>query len=120
MRRTILVLAAAFGIALAVVLGIRLETASLSVVVGVVLGIVAGLPVSGALLYLMWRERQERLRLEEEQWRRQERTTPASPPVIVLNAGQGSSRLPGPGGFALGHSQDRDFVIVGEEDLRQQ
>lgn len=122
MRTWFLLMAAAFGITLAVVLGVRLEEGSLAVVVGVVCGILAGLPVSGALFYLFWRERQERLRLEQRSWRGVERPA-AAPPVVILNSGRGAELLPRgfePQGYALGEAGPREFVIVGEEDPSQQ
>ncbi len=115
MRKAMLVLAGAFGAALALVLGLRLETAGLSVVAGVLLGIVAGLPVNGVLLYLFWRERQERERLEER--RREEVCRPAAPapPVVILQSGRPvDPALPAP--RRQGVAEEREFVIVGEED----
>jgi hypothetical protein len=118
MKQGFLIAAAVFGLALAIILGLRLEQASLAVVVGIVCGIVAGLPMSGALFYLFWRERRERLQQEERQWRRSEQAAPAAPPVIVLNAGggRGADMLP-PGRLSLGQAQPREFVIVGEEEF---
>lgn len=112
MRRGFWVAAVAFGVTLALLVGLRLEERSLAVVVGVVCGILAALPVTGVVLSLWWRERQERLQAEERPQVPLER--PAAPPVIILNAGRGAERLAG--GFSLGEACRRDFVIVGEED----
>lgn len=119
MKRAILVALAAFGATLAVVLGLRLETPSLAVVVGILCGILAGLPVSATLLFLLWRERRERERLEQ---RRAEERPAATAPVVILNAGRALDMLPGaPGGFPAwtpaGQAQGREFTIVGEEDM---
>jgi len=115
MRRGFLIAAVAFGVTLAVVVGLRLEERSLAVVVGVVCGIGAGLPVSGTLLYLWWRERQERLQAEQRTVPGVER--PAAPPVIILNTGRGGmERLPP--ARLLGEQGVREFTIVGEEETR--
>jgi len=117
MKRGFFITAAAFGLTLAIIVGLRLEQASLAVIVGVLCGIAAGLPVSGALLYLLWRERQERLQAEQRHWKGTQRpAAPMAPPVIVLNAGHGRGANVMPQGYALGPAQPREFVIVGEED----
>ena len=111
MKRSLVLAAVAFGVVLAVIVGLRLETGSLALLVGVVCGIVAGLPVSLALLYALTRERAARARLEE---RRGEGERPAAaPPVLILNAGR-EVGLP-PQVPLLGERAPREFVIVGEE-----
>mgnify|MGYP000001287942 CR=1 FL=1 len=120
MKRGLGLLLAAFGVTLAVVVGVRLEAAGLAVVVGILCGIVAALPVNGALLYMLWRERRERERLEERLRLAQERP-PATAPVVILNAGRAVDMLPG-GGEMLGayglagRQGAREFTIVGEEE----
>lgn len=111
--KLLLALTITFGIALALVVGFRLEQASLAVVVGVICGIVASLPLGGALLYLLWRERQHQRQLEERPWRSPGQL--ANPPVIILNSGRGSDVLPGSLPMGPRAAESRDFVIVGEE-----
>lgn len=115
MRRGFLVAAAAFGLALAVIVGLRLEQASLAVLVGVACGILAGLPVSAALLYIFWRERQARREEDERHWRHLPQRTAVAPPVIVLNAGRGADLLSPPP--LLSQPAERQFTIVGEEEM---
>jgi len=116
MRRGFWVAAVAFGVTLALLVGLRLEERSLAVVVGVVCGILAALPVTGVVLSLWWRERQERLQAEERPQVPLER--PAAPPVIILNAGRGMDRLPP--ARLLGEQGAREFTIVGEEEHHEQ
>ncbi|MBN1485190.1 MAG: hypothetical protein JXA37_10745 [Chloroflexia bacterium] len=116
--KALLIAAVAFGLALALIVGLRLEEGSLAVLIGVLCGIAAGLPVSGALLYLLWRERQQARRVEEHNWQQHNvPTATTAPPVVILNSGQRPDLLPR--GYALGPSQPRDFVIVGEEEMRK-
>lgn len=117
MRRAFWMAVVVLSLALAVIVGLRLERAGLAVVVGVVCGIAAGLPVSGVLFYLFWRERQERLQEEERHWRERQRgamQAPAAPPVVILNAGRRAEQLPP--SRLLGEPAERAFTIVGEEE----
>ncbi len=120
MRTGLLIVSSLFAITLALVVGQRLSSQALAVVVGAVCGVSATLPVSLALLILASRE-----------WRRSERweappTRGASaPPVIVYSPPQFN-----PAPYALGPAQpryymppetatpgmSRDFRIIGEEE----
>jgi len=113
MKRGLLLATLAFGGVLALIVGFRLETAGLSVLVGVICGVLASLPVSLVLLWALARERDARQRLEEHRWEAQ-RPAPAAPPVLILNAGRESERLPQPP--LLDMPAARNFVIVGEEE----
>ncbi len=117
MKTLALILALLF-VVLAIVVGVRLDKAGLAVAVGVVCGILAGLPVSGVLLLMLQRERQDRQRMEEQQRWHQERQ-PMAPPVIVLNAGRNEDMYPTglalPAGRPMRDAQ-REFIIVGEEE----
>jgi len=113
MKRGLVIAGAAFGVVVGVIVGLRLETSSLALLVGVVCGVVAGLPVSVGLLYALGREREARRRLEEVR-RVEERPAVGGPPVVILNAGRGGellSQMP-----LLGERTQREFVIVGEEE----
>lgn len=116
MKRGMLILVGAFGAVLALVVGLRLETAGLTMLVGVLCGLLAGLPLSAGLLWLVAREREARRQAEEQRWAH-ERPAVASPPVIVLNAGnpRGLESLPAAYPM-LGEQAARNFVIVGEEE----
>ena len=112
MKRGVLAAAAAFGIGLALIIGLRLETAGLAVLAGVACGILATLPLSLALWWALAREREARQRLEERRWESPPQAV--SPPVLILHSGRGTEMLPG--GNAPAISTPREFVIVGEEE----
>ena len=122
MKRGILILVGAFGAALALVVGLRLETAGLTMLVGVLCGLLAGLPLSGGLLWMLSREREARRQAEEQRWAH-ERPAAAAPPVIVLNTGNPRALESLPAGYPMapgypvpgGQAGARNFVIVGEE-----
>ena len=115
MKRGLLLATLAFGGVLALIVGFRLETAGLSVLVGVICGVLASLPVSLVLLWALARERDARQRLEEHRWEAQ-RPAPAAPPVLILNAGRGPEMLPGLNALPTSVSGPRDFIIVGEDE----
>jgi hypothetical protein len=115
MKRGIVVAALAFGVVLALVVGLRLETAGLGVLLGVVCGVLASLPVSLVLLWALAREREARQRLEERHWQA-ERPAAVSPPVFILNSGRGPEMLSGGNMPNVSVGGPRDFVIVGEEE----
>lgn len=103
------------GVALALVVGLRLSGDGLAVVAGVVCGVLAGLPVDGLLLYLYLRERGLRREAEERLWREER----AVPPVVIVSNGRGVEMLPGGLGYGrvpLGERAGREFTIVGEEE----
>lgn len=109
--RKLWVLAAVFLAGLGVVIGNRMSTEAVGVVVGVVLGVAAGIPM--VLLVMLFVARRDRK--DEEQ----RRSANAYPPVIVVN-GNGqmqpmrSQYMPP----AVNYSGDgqRAFTLIGEED----
>lgn len=101
------------GAGLALLGGLRLDSRSLAVVVGVLCGVAAALPAVGAVLYLWWRERGERLRVQQ-QLAELERRPAAAPPVIVLQTARAAEPfLPG---RLLGSPAPREFTVVGQEE----
>lgn len=115
MKRGFLVLMGAFGAVLALVVGLRLEKAGLTMLVGVLCGLVAGLPLSLGLLWMVAREREARRQAEEQNWAA-ERPAATMPPVIVLQTGSPPPGAPPPAYPLLGEQGGRNFVIVGEEE----
>jgi hypothetical protein len=108
MRRWIGLCTLAFVLALAVVIGQRMDAEALAVVVGVVAGVVASLPT--ALLVL--------LTLSRRASRRQERPYPtpmSAPPTVVIQGG-GQPSLPQASMAPWSVPRERPFVIVGQED----
>ncbi len=85
MKRWIVPLMLGFGITMAVLIGERMSTDAMAVVVGVAVGVAASVPTSLLLVALLRRERQG--------WHREEPAPPPypalqqQPPVIILNPG---------------------------------
>ena len=112
-RKSIVWNAAAFGVVLAIIIGIRLEQAALTAVVGVVCGVGASIP-TGLLVVMLLRRRddKQRARVRESQ----------QPPVVVVTAPTAPAQLPQgsawPGAFptALPPAQ-REFSVIGEEGI---
>lgn len=115
LRRTLMWGAIAFGIALAVVIGVRLEQAALAVVVGLVCGIGASIPTS-LLIAALLNKRNER---------RQERNReplPTPPPVVVVTTP--AALQPGQPGtwrdaYPLPAPSQRQFSVIGEEETQE-
>jgi len=102
-------LAAVFLAGLGVVIGNRMSTEAMGVVVGVVLGVAASIPmVLIILLFLARRERKD-----------EERKQAGYPPVIVV-AGGGQAQpmrmpyMPPPANY--GGEGQRTFTLIGDED----
>jgi hypothetical protein len=100
--------AIAFGVALAVVVGVRLDQAALAVVVGVVCGVGASIPTSLLIVSLM-RRQDQKTRGERP------RATP-SPPVVVF-APPNAPQLPQHTRWPEPASAQRQFTVIGEEGM---
>jgi hypothetical protein len=108
MRRWIGLCALASSVALAIVIGQRMDAEALAVVVGVVAGVVAGLPT--AFLVLLATSRRED--------KHQPTPYPSAthpPPMVVIQGGTQPS-LPQPRNPAWNMPRERPFVVVGQED----
>ncbi len=106
-----------FAITLAIVIGKRMSTEALAVVVGVVCGVAASIPTS--LLLLVAISRRERQNAEEA-WRRAGQGN--QPPVVVIQGGSPQALPQGPqAGYwpapAPGPPASRQFHVVGGDDL---
>lgn len=114
MRQSVLWGAIAFGVTLALVVGLRLDKAALTVVVGVACGIGASIPTGLLIVYLM------RRRDLVEDGRRRGRELAGSPPVVVV-APSALPQMPhqnnwsGPFGSPL--PVRREFAVIGEEGV---
>ncbi len=118
MKRVVLVVGAAFAVALAVMIGSRLSADAMGVVVGVVCGVLASVPTSLVLVWALVRRTQ---RSGSEVMARPGMPSSQYPPVVVVNPGPGygisgygpppvaSPSLPAPGG-------PRSFKVVGDEE----
>jgi Na+(H+)/acetate symporter ActP len=113
LRRSLTWAVIAFGVVLAVIIGVRLEQAALTVVVGLACGVGASVPTSLLIVALLQKRNEKR-----EVIRRN--LTTQSPPVIVVTPQatpqiRQSSGLPEEYAF-LAPSQ-RQFSVIGEEDI---
>ena len=119
MRQTMILALIAFMVTLAVVVGHRLSSEAMAVVVGIVLGVLASIPTSLALLVIIRRQTASQPRRQRQP--KQQNSQLPYPPVIVINPGAGaqdrqmSPFLDPPGSQPAGYLP-RDFRIVGEED----
>lgn len=116
-RQLGVLLAVAFVITLAIVVGKRMSAEAMAVVVGVVCGVAASIPTS-VLLLLAVSRRDSR----PQDDRAQVGMERSNPPVVVIQGGGQPGLAPGTGaGYwpaALsGPSTQRDFHVVGGEDL---
>jgi hypothetical protein len=114
-----LVLALAFSIALAIVVGKQMDTEAMAVVVGIVCGVAAGIPTSILLWVMISRREQHRV---DDTVRRERQGQGPYPPVVVIQ-GAGQSGLPSgpPAGYwpsaPPSAHMDRQFQIVGGDDM---
>ncbi len=109
MRRWIGLCVLAFSLALAAVVGQRMDAQAMAVVVGVVVGVVASLPT--AALVLLATSRRGR--------RRQDAPYPNAaplPPMVVIQGGTQPSLPQQPLMPAWTMTRERPFVVVGRGD----
>ena len=112
LRRSLLWGAIAFGVALAVVIGVRLEQAALTVVVGVTCGVGASIPTS--LLIVAFLQR----RNEKQEEKRRQMMAQSPPVVVVTPPAMPQARAPGtwPEEYTLPIPSQRQFAVIGEEE----
>jgi hypothetical protein len=107
----------AFGIVLAAVVGVRLDKAALTMIVGVACGIGASVPTGFLIVYLL-RRRDTPGRMRGVRDQGQEFAH--SPPVVVI-APPAAPQLPQPTAWPGGQSAllpaQRRFAVIGEEGL---
>ncbi len=103
--------AVAFGMALAVVIGVRLEQAALAALVGVVCGVGASIPTSLLIVTIM-RRQDQRLR---EQQRRNTYQAQAQPPVVVVTPSN-TPQLSQPMTWPMPAPAQRQFTVIGEDE----
>jgi len=119
LRQVGIALAVVFGITLAIVVGKRMSAEAMAVVVGVVCGVAASIPTSLLLLVVARRDRQP------EENRAMSGMERSYPPVVVIQGGGQPGLGPGSGlGYwpsaVNGPSAQRDFTVVGGDDLLEQ
>jgi len=106
-----------FVVALAVIVGLRMSTEAMAVVIGVIFGVAASIPTS-LLIVAVTRRAQERTIEESQRYRER-----AQPPVIVVSPG-GVSASPWSSPFqtpvlppAVNGEPTRRFHVVGDEEV---
>ena len=100
----------AFGVALALVIGARLEQAALAVLVGVVCGVGASIPTSLLIVTIM---RRQDARVHEQ---RRRSTFQPQPPVVVVTPSN-APQLPQPMNWPAPAPAQRQFTVIGEEEM---
>ena len=121
MKQLIILLALAFLVMIGVVIGTRMSSDALAVLVGVIAGVAASIPCA-LLLLVVTRRRDADVEVEERY--EEPRRAPAPPPVIVVTPGASQQQLPasllGAGyPYAYGGQQagpQRQFRVMGYED----
>lgn len=109
----ITLLAVVFVIALAVVIGTRMSSDAIAILVGVIAGVAASVPTALLLIVVTKRREEEYVEPYEEQ-------RPAMPPVIVVAPNAMPQAMP-PYGSGYGQQmpmlqQPRRFRVMGYED----
>jgi hypothetical protein len=103
--------AIAFGVALAAVVGLRLEQAALAALVGVVCGVGASIPTSLLIVSILRRQDQ---RAREQ--RRKNMYPMQQPPVVVVTPSN-APQLTQPAPWSAPAPAQRQFTVIGEEEM---
>ena len=109
----------AFGVALALLIGIRLDQAALAVVAGVTCGVGASIPTGLLVVFLL---RRRDAAGERQRARRYERET-ASPPVVVVTSPSVPQLPQGtawPGAYGAPQPARREFAVIGEKGVEDE
>lgn len=116
MRKVAVVLLLAFVVTLAVVVGGRMSTDAMAVVVGVVCGVAAGIPMSVLLMLAL--HRRDRQAEEPPYAQMGGRYAVPSPPVVVIQGGTPAANNVPPPYYpmhtAVGEPTHRQFRVIGE------
>jgi hypothetical protein len=113
MKKFLFVVGVAFTVTVAVVVGVRMSSDAMAVVVGIVCGMLASVPTSAILVWT--------LRVRDKQLEAQlgpARQYGQYPPVVVINGQQpnGATGAPGPQPAMLsGGNGQRNFKVIGQE-----
>ena len=114
MRKVLIAVVLSFAVTLAIIVGKRMSTEAMAVVVGVVCGVAAGIPMSVLIMLAVNRRSEPRLRPYE--------SAPGPhqgsyPPVVVIQGGTSAPNgLMPPYYTPSVEAAPRQFHIVGEED----
>lgn len=115
MKKIIVPVLLGFGVVLAVIIGQRMSTDAMAVVIGVAVGVAASVPTSLLLVALLRRQRQPFDDYRAPEYN--QRQLP-QPPVIVINPGQwmtqGQQPMPMPPAQMMDGGQ-RQISVVGAD-----
>ena len=114
LRRSALWGAIAFGLAMALIVGLRLEKAALTAVVGVICGVGASIPTSLLVVTLLQKRDNRR--------ERGNRRFGGQPPVVVVTP-QSTPQFPPretwPEEYTLPAQVQRKFSVIGEDETAE-
>ena len=107
MKKVATIALIAFAVTLAVIIGQRMSTDAMAVVVGVACGVLASIPTSLLILAVSGRRGEREVRQQRDY-----------PPVVIVNPGNNQSRyLQPPFQSPPIQEQERQFRVIGDEDL---
>lgn len=113
MRVVVIVVLLAFAVTLAIVLGQRMDTQAMSVVLGVVCGVAAGIPMSMLIILALTRRRDTERGPYSPAVPRQQAPYP---PVVVIQGGAPAGGGPIPSYFPQAPEvMPRQFRVIGED-----
>lgn len=109
-KQGLLFITLAFVISLTLVVGWRVSTDALAVIIGVVLGIVASVPTTILLLFILTRQQHK---LNQQAYH-----SPQHPPVIVVNTADTTQNQPYPLALPTPHAPNgaRKWTVIGDMD----
>ena len=106
MKKVAIIALIAFAVTLAVIIGQRMSTEAMAVVVGVACGVVASIPTSLLILAVSNRRGEREVRQRRDY-----------PPVVIVNPGNNQPRyLQPPFPTPPMQAQERQFRVIGDED----
>ena len=107
MKKVAIIALIAFAVTLAVIIGQRMSTDAMAVVVGVACGVVASIPTSLLILAVSNRRGEREVRQRRDY-----------PPVVIVNPGTNQPRyLQPPFPTPPMQAQERQFRVIGDEDV---
>jgi len=107
MKKVATITLIAFAVTLAVIIGQRMSTDAMAVVIGVACGVLASIPTSLLILAVSNRRGEREVRQRRDY-----------PPVVIVNPGNNQPRyLQPPFPTPLSQGQERQFRVIGDEDV---
>ena len=109
MKKVATIILLAFAVTLAVIIGQRMSTDAMAVVIGVACGVLASIPTSLLILAVSSRRGERQVPQQRH---------PNYPPVVIVNPGSNQPRyLQQPFQAPLAQEPERQFRVVGDEDV---